>query len=156
MSYSNPEIRLPVPFKPLATIMNKSIEYGTYPSKLKHSKIIPVYKNEDEHNPNNYRPISLLSIINRIFEEIMYNRLISFLKKHDILNHSQYGFCEGCSTEHALINIITKIQQNIDRGLYSCGVFIDLKKPFDMVDHFILLGNLEHYGVRGPSGQNSP
>ena len=79
----------------------------------------------------------------------MYNRLNSFLKKHDILNHSQYGFREGCSIVHALIDIITKIQQNIDRGFYSCGVFIDLKKTFDTVDHFILLGNLEHYGVRG-------
>ena len=85
---------------------------------LKHAKIIPVFKNEDESDPNNYRPISLLSVFNRIFEKLMYKRLKSFIDKYDILSKSQYGFRENCSTQHALIDIVNKIQLNFDKKLY--------------------------------------
>ena len=73
-------------------LINKSIEYGTYPSKLKLAKVIPMYKSGDESDPSNYRPISLLSIFNRIFERMMYNRLKSFIENCNILYYSQYGF----------------------------------------------------------------
>ena len=67
----------------------------------------------------------------------MYSRLKSFIVKHDILYDSQYGFREKCSTQHALIDIVNRIQLNIDRKLYSCEIFIDLKKAFDTVNHEI-------------------
>ena len=70
--------------KPLAILLNKSVQSGIYPSKVKHAKIIPVFKNEDESDPNNYRPISLLSVFNHIFEKLMYKRLQSFIDKYDI------------------------------------------------------------------------
>ena len=135
--------------QPLSVLLNKSLEYGIYPTKLKLAKVIPIYKNDDPSDPSNYRPISLLSVFNRIFEKIMYYRLKSFLEKKNIFNDSQYGFREKRSTEHAILDIINQIENNMDNKMYSCGIFIDLKKAFDTVDHLILLQKLDHYGVRG-------
>lgn len=77
---------------PLCKLINNSIETGAYPSKLKHAKVVPVYKGEDKTDPSNYRPISLLSIFNRIFEKTMYRRLMAYLELNGILCDSQYGF----------------------------------------------------------------
>ena len=135
--------------QPLSVLLNKSLEYGIYPTKLKIAKVIPMYKNDDPSDPFNYRPISLLSVFNRIFEKITYYRLKSFLEKKNIFNDTQYGFREKRSTEHAILDIINQIENNMDNKMYSCGIFIDLKKAFDTVDHLILLQKLDHYGVRG-------
>lgn len=128
--------------KLLATLFNVSVQSICFPSKLKHSKIVPIFKDSDQTEPSNYRPISLLSNINRLLERIMYNRLKGFLNKHNVCYQSQYGFRDKCSTEHAILDIVNKIQVNMDKGMFSCGVFINLKKAFDTVDHSILLKNL--------------
>ena len=116
---------------PLAKLMNLSVTSGEYPSKLKHAKVIPVYKDDDETDPANYRPISLLSNYNRIFEKIMFNRLKAFIDKKEILYRSQYGFRDKHSTQHAILEIVNSLQRNMDNKLFSCGIFIDLKKAFD-------------------------
>jgi hypothetical protein len=113
--------------------MNRSIEIGKYPSKLKYAKIVPIYENDDDEDPGNYRPISLLSNINKIYEKLMYNRIASFLKKNNTLFSTQYGFREKHTTQHALLDIVSKIQNNMDNKLFSCGIFIDLQKAFDTV-----------------------
>ena len=122
-----------------------SVQKGVFPSKLKEAKVIPVYKSDDETEPGNYRPISLLSVFNRLFEKLMYHRLKSFLDINNVLFKVQYGFLE----KHSTLDTVNIIQNNMDSKLFTCGIFIDLKKAFDTVDHAILLQKLDHYGIRG-------
>ena len=91
----------------------------------------------------------MLSIYNRLFEKILYRRLIKFIDKNDILYDLQYGFRNKHSSQHAILDIVNTIHSNMDNRKYSCGIFIDLKKAFDTVNHEILLAKLENYGVRG-------
>ena len=112
----------------LSDILNTSVSLGAYPPKLKISKIIPIFKADDETDTSNYRPISLLSNFNRIFEKIMYDRMRDFIEKHSLLYSSQYGFRQAHSTQHAILDMLETIQTNVDKKLFSCGVFIDLKK----------------------------
>ena len=133
----------------LSHIFNLSVIHGVYPSKLKISKITPIYKSDDETDPSNYRPISLLSNFNRIFEKLLYYRMKEFIDKNNLLYSSQYGFRKSHSTEHAVLDIVEDILRNMDKRYFSCGVFIDLKKAFDTVNHEILLDKLNFYGFRG-------
>ena len=101
--------------KPLALIINKSLTEGTFPSILKTAHICPIYKKSDKTKCVNYRPISLLSNISKIFERIMYNRLESYLESQDIIFKHQFGFRKGYSTEHALMSITEQIKKNFNQ-----------------------------------------
>ena len=130
-------------------IFNKAITTGQYPDALKIAKVIPLFKKGETTLITNYRPISLLSLLNKIFEKLLYRRLYKFLVKHNVLYKYQFGFRKGYSTTMALIEIVNNIKTAIDNNKFVCGIFLDLTKAFDTVDHQILLDKLHHYGVRG-------
>jgi len=134
---------------PLSKLINLSFETGVFPEILKISKVVPIFKKGSPLEPSNYRPISLLSNLEKIFEKLMYSRLSNFLDKYKVLYSRQYGFRKSHSTTHTILNIIERIRQNLDKGQFACGTFVDLQKAFDTVDHAILCKKLNHYGIRG-------
>ncbi|XP_065662580.1 uncharacterized protein LOC136085218 [Hydra vulgaris] len=135
--------------KPLSTMMNNSFKNGIFPEAFKVAKVIPIHKMGSYLDYSNYRPISLLSNLSKLFEKAMFQRLEHFLEKHKFIYKHQYGFRNKHSTTHSLIEITEKIRQAIDNKHFACGVFIDIRKAFDTVEHTILLEKLKHYGIRG-------
>jgi len=110
---------------------------------------LPLHKGGSSLDLNNYRPISLLSIFDKIIEKIMHKYLYLFLENNKILYQNQFGFRKGNSINYALIQMIEKIRESIDNSKFGCGIFIDLKKAFDTVNHKVLITKHEHYGIRG-------
>ena len=136
---------------PLCEIINLSFSTGKFPDSLKIAKVIPIFKNGSVLEVTNYRPISLLSIFNKIIEKLLYKQLYDFLSNNNILFDNQFGFRKNRSTTLALIQITERIRESIDNKKFGCGIYIDLSKAFDTVNHDILLKKLEHYGVRDTS-----
>ena len=122
---------------------------GVVPEDLKIAKIIPIYKSDDKKIISNYRPISVLPAFSKILERLIYKRLLDFINQHGILSQNQYGFRKNISTAMALVDLVDKISSSIENNEYTIGIFIDLAKAFDTVNHDILLNKLYHYGVRG-------
>jgi len=122
---------------------------GIFPAKLKIVKVLPLHKGGSTQDLNNFRHISLLSIFDKIIEKLIHKRLYEFLEVHEILFKNQFGFRKNNSTTYALIDITEKIKESVDSGKFGCGIFIDLRKAFDTVNHGVLLRKLEHYGIRG-------
>ena len=124
---------------------------GVFPSVHKTAKEVPVFKKDSKLDYSNYRPISLLSTIEKILENLMYRRLYIFLNNNNIIYNLQFGFRQQYSTSHALINITENIKKALDDGNIGSGVFVDLQKAFDTVDHEILLAKSNHYEIGGVS-----
>ena len=135
--------------RPLALLFNLSLSTGTFPDLLKISKTIPIFKKGSRLLVSNFRPISLLSNLNKILEKIMYSRLYNFITKHNLFYNLQFGFRSEHSTNHALVDIVEEVRKSLDSKKSACGIFVDFQKAFDTVNHDILLHKLTTYGIRG-------
>ena len=133
----------------LTSIINKSLQQGKFPTLFKLARVIPLHKGGSKSDINNYRPISILSLLSKIFERIVYNQLYSFLEKYKILSPNQYGFRKNRSTIQAVIDQLEFIYQNLDQNKTVVSIFMDFSKAFDCIDHTLLLRKLYFYGIRG-------
>ena len=133
----------------LSYLINKSIQTGIYPNCLKIAKVIPLFKGGSPNEPGNYRLISLLPSINKIFEQLIYNRMLNFFNKFNIINHNQFGFRQSHSTELAITKFYEDILTNLNNNHANFALFLDLSKAFDSVNRDILLSKLYIYGIRG-------
>ena len=134
--------------KPLAIIINKSFSEGKFPHAMKLADVYPLFKSKDRTEPNNYQPISLLLTLSKLLEKVMYRRVYNFLTETDQIYKSQYGFRNGHNCEHAVSELTSAVLKGFQQNEFTLGVFLDLSKAFDTLDHQILLDKLCKYGIR--------
>ena len=136
---------------PISNIINISFKEGSFPDCLKTSRVIPLFKKGCLKDPTNYRPISTLPFLSKVFEKAMYNRIVKFLNKFKIMTPYQFGFKKNSSTNDAILTFTSHLYSALNEGDHSVAVFLDFSKAFDTVNHSILLKKLSKLGFRGVS-----
>lgn len=134
---------------PLTHIINQSLLQGIFPEKLKFGIIKPIFKKGDTKEMNNYRPIALLPTFSKILERVVYIRLVNYLETNNILNASQFGFRKGKNISQAIFDLIQTVTKALDSSTCVAGIYCDLSKAFDCVNHLRLLNKLISYGIQG-------
>lgn len=134
--------------KPIMHLINASFISGIFPEELKISKVVPVYKKGDETEIQNYRPISILPSISKLFEKAMFLRLTKHLEQYNLLNQEQHGFRKNKSTVTALINFVESIIESINEKNKVCGIFMDLSRAFDSISHTKMISKLKKFGIQ--------
>ena len=135
----------------LTKLFNYAIQTGSFPFDWKIAKVIPLHKKCDRTVPDNYRLISILPIISKAFEKILYEQLHEYLSANELLSERQFGFRRFHSTATALFDCTDEWYTNLDRGLFNLVVFLDLKRAFDTVNQDILLAKLQLYRIKNES-----
>ena len=133
----------------MTIIINKSFSEGRFPHAMKMADVCPLFKSKDRTEPNNYLLISLLLTLSKLLEKVMYSRVYNFLIDTDQIYNSQYGFRSGHSCEHAVSELTSTVLKGFQQNELTLGLFLDLSKMFDTLDHQILLDKLFKYGIRG-------
>lgn len=131
----------------ITDLINISIQTSNFPNCLKIAKITPIYKKDDKKEVNNYRPISVLPCISKIYEKIIQQQLEKYLNENKIINPNQFGFVTNSSTLAACTQLINFVEQNIDQNNYVSCIFLDLQKAFDTIDHNILYQKFTRIGI---------
>lgn len=135
--------------EPLCYLFNHSISSGCFPAQLKTAKVIPVHKKDATDDIANYRPISLLSQLSKVFEKIVHKRMYQFLNKFSILSDHQHGFRTDRSTQTACTEFMDFVYESLDKGDHVAGIFFDLTRAFDCLQHGFIIDKLYHVGFRG-------
>jgi hypothetical protein len=134
---------------PISMLINNSLISGVFPKLLKSARIIPIFKAGERTERSNYRPISILPLLSKVYERRMCDRVVRYLKAFSLILVDQYGFQKNKSTTDAILQLSEYIYDSLNSKNHALSVFIDFKKAFDTVNHQILLGKLSLYGMRG-------
>lgn len=134
----------------LIAVFNTIINTSVYPDILKISKIVPIPKGKGLCSIDSFRPIALLSLFDKLLEKVLHRQLTAYFEDNNLLYRFQFGFKKGSGTQEAIVNVVNTICEGLDNGYGGvAGVFYDLSKAFDLVDHEILLRKLRFYGIVG-------
>jgi hypothetical protein len=135
--------------QPLEYIINMSFVSGVFPNALKIAKVVPIFKGGDPSKLVNYRPVSILPSISKIFERLMYERVTAFCNKFNLLSMSQYGFRACRGTQDAVADLVEHVTKSLDEHKDVSALYVDIAKAFDSINHGILLHKMYKYGFRG-------
>ena len=136
----------------ITLIVNQFIKTGIYPDKLKVAKVVPIFQKEDKLQLKNYRLISVLHVISKIFENVMLTQLVEYFTTNNLLSSQQYGFRSNRSTDLAALELMDRNIKNMNDNLWPAKIYLDFSKAFDSLKHIILLSKLKCYDIQ----QNVP